>query len=147
LLLEQVKLRFPALRVTGCEPSKFRQLEPDEIEALGERIVSSGAQILLAGLGCPRQETFAYEMRSLLPMPVLAVGAAFSFIAGTLSQAPPAMQRFGLEWLYRLKEEPLRLWRRYLLLNPYYVYLVAKQKLGMKFSPAGIKPLTHARFG
>jgi N-acetylglucosaminyldiphosphoundecaprenol N-acetyl-beta-D-mannosaminyltransferase len=86
-------------------------------------------------------------MRSLLPMPVLAVGAAFSFIAGTLSQAPPAMQRFGLEWLYRLKEEPLRLWRRYLLLNPYYVYLVAKQKLGMKFSPAGIKPLTHARFG
>ncbi len=66
-------------------------------------------------------------MREVLSMPVLAVGAAFAFHAGLLPQAPPAMQKRGLEWLYRLAQEPLRLWKRYLLLNPLYLTLLFLQ--------------------
>ena len=65
-------------------------------------------------------------------MPVLAVGAAFNFHAGQLSQAPSVMQRNGLEWLYRLGCEPSRLWKRYLLLNPYYLSLLTLQWSGLK---------------
>jgi UDP-N-acetyl-D-mannosaminuronic acid transferase (WecB/TagA/CpsF family) len=67
-------------------------------------------------------------------MPVLAVGAAFDFHAGTTPQAPRWMQDRGLEWLYRLKCEPRRLWRRYLTLNPQYASLVAAQRLGIRRS-------------
>ena len=89
-------------------------------------IVSAGC--LLVGLGCPRQEVFAYAMRPLLPMPQLAVGAAFDYHAGLLRTPPPWMQRRGLEWLWRLGLEPGRLWKRYLLLNPAYLARLAAQK-------------------
>ena len=69
-------------------------------------------------------------------MPVLAVGAAFNFHAGQLAQAPPILQKYGLEWFYRLTKEPTRLWHRYLVLNPYYVSLVALQWTKIKkFDP------------
>jgi hypothetical protein len=86
-------------------------------------------------------------MRDLLSMPLLAVGAAFAFIAGELPQAPPAMQRLGLEWLFRLKEEPMRLWRRYVLLNPYYLFLLAGQWIGLRYSSAGTKPSVEVLYG
>jgi UDP-N-acetyl-D-mannosaminuronic acid transferase (WecB/TagA/CpsF family) len=66
-------------------------------------------------------------MRGALSMPLLAVGAAFAFHAGLLPQAPLALQKRGLEWLYRLVQEPLRLWKRYLLLNPLYLTLLFLQ--------------------
>lgn len=146
-LLERIAIDFPKLIVAGAEPSKFRTLHPEECVALATRIKDSGAAITFAGLGCPRQEVFAYEMRPLLPMPILAVGAAFAFIAGTLSQAPPSMQRHGLEWLYRLREEPLRLWRRYLILNPYYLFLLAAQLVGVNYRTMGKAPVTQIRYG
>jgi N-acetylglucosaminyldiphosphoundecaprenol N-acetyl-beta-D-mannosaminyltransferase len=65
-------------------------------------------------------------------MPTLAVGAAFNFHSGLLPQAPPLLQRWGLEWLYRLVQEPRRLWRRYVFLNPAYLTLLAAQKLGLR---------------
>jgi UDP-N-acetyl-D-mannosaminuronic acid transferase (WecB/TagA/CpsF family) len=68
-------------------------------------------------------------MRSRLPMPLLAVGAAFDYHAGSLRTPPAWMQRRGLEWLWRLGLEPSRLWRRYLLLNPSYVVRLAAQRL------------------
>jgi N-acetylglucosaminyldiphosphoundecaprenol N-acetyl-beta-D-mannosaminyltransferase len=119
--------QFPNLMICGVEPSKFRHLSADEKEEVIARIRASGARITFVGLGCPRQEVWAYEYREALSMPILAVGAAFDFHAGTVSQAPSWMQDRGLEWLYRLKTEPRRLWRRYLLLNPWYVMLVAAQ--------------------
>jgi N-acetylglucosaminyldiphosphoundecaprenol N-acetyl-beta-D-mannosaminyltransferase len=139
--------RFSDLIIAGLEPSRFRRLEPSECIALSRRIVDSGARIVFVGLGCPRQEIFAYEMRDHLPMPMLAVGAAFAFLGGRLSQAPPIMQRFGLEWLYRLKEEPQRLWRRYLYLNPYYLALLVGQFFGHHFSTIGNAPREEARYG
>ncbi len=121
--------QFPQLQIAGKRASKFRTLSEDEQQELAKEINQSGARILFVGLGCPRQEVFAYEMKERIAMPMLAVGAAFNFHAGQLSQAPTWMQDRGLEWLYRLSKEPRRLWRRYLYLNPLYLSLLGLQLL------------------
>lgn len=126
--------RFPALRIAGARPSRFRQLTEAENEEMISEIRESGAAIVFVGLGCPRQEVWAFENRDALSLPILAVGAAFDFHAGLLPQAPPSMQRLGLEWMFRLWQEPRRLWRRYLYLNPLYVALTVLQILGLRRS-------------
>jgi N-acetylglucosaminyldiphosphoundecaprenol N-acetyl-beta-D-mannosaminyltransferase len=123
--------RIPGLRIAGVRPSKFRTLSASEWDELVEGVNASGADILFVGLGCPRQEVFAFEVRDAVSIPTIAVGAAFSFHSGQLPQAPRIMQRWGLEWFYRLMQEPQRLWRRYLLLNPAYLMLLTLQKLGI----------------
>ena len=138
----------PNIEVAGAEPSRFRRLSPDEKEALAERISASGARMLFVGLGCPRQEVFAFEVGRGLPMPVIAVGAAFPFLAGHIPQAPAWMQKRGLEWLYRLGTEPRRLWRRYLYLNPAYLTLVFFQAVGFARSPENAKqPVREELYG
>jgi N-acetylglucosaminyldiphosphoundecaprenol N-acetyl-beta-D-mannosaminyltransferase len=127
--------RFPKLQIAGAQPSRFRPVTPAEQREIVHTIQASGAAITLVGLGCPRQEVWVYEHRHRLNMPMLAVGAAFDFHAGTLSQAPPQLQRLGLEWLYRLIHEPKRLWRRYLLLNPHYLWLLSQQWLRLRAFP------------
>ena len=135
-LSENLVARFPRLQIAGMRPSKFRRLSGSERDELVQEIRQSGAQITFVGIGCPRQEVWAYEFRDELSMPILAVGAAFNFHAGLLSQAPPVLQRFGLEWAYRFVHEPRRLWRRYVYLNPLYVGLLCCQKLGLRrFDP------------
>ena len=139
-VLEQLILnlhtRFPGIEIAGCQPSLFRQISVEERLNIVNTIKESGAAITLVGLGCPRQEVWVYEYRNLLSMPMMAVGAAFDFHAGTLPQAPAMMQGMGLEWLYRLWREPARLWRRYLYLNPHYASLLALQALRIKkFDP------------
>jgi N-acetylglucosaminyldiphosphoundecaprenol N-acetyl-beta-D-mannosaminyltransferase len=119
--------RFPALMIAGAEPSKFRPLSAAEKAETVERIRGSGAKITFVGLGCPRQEVWAYEYRDVLPTPILAVGAAFDMHAGYLPLAPMRLQDAGLEWLHRLYHEPRRLWRRYLYLNPLFVGHLALQ--------------------
>ena len=126
-LHQKLTERFPALHIAGAEPSKFRRISPVEKKEIVARIRESGAKLVFVGLGCPRQEVWAYEFRDALSMPVVAVGAGFDFHAGTLPQAPRAMQNAGLEWLYRLIQEPRRLWRRYVFLNPLYVAMIAAQ--------------------
>jgi exopolysaccharide biosynthesis WecB/TagA/CpsF family protein len=137
--------RFPRLRIAGRRPSAFRRQTADEREALLAEIDASGARAVLVGLGCPRQEAWAYENRARLAMPILAVGAAFDFHAGRLPQAPAWMQRAGLEWAFRLAVEPRRLWRRYLLLNPLFVAGLLAQATGLaRFEPPrpdGSEPL------
>lgn len=148
-LLERLRERIPGLRVAGSESSKFRRLTADEVAQTTARIRTSGARIVIVGLGCPRQEVFAWENGDALGMPVLAVGAAFDFHAGTLKQAPAGMQRVGLEWLFRLSQEPRRLWRRYVYLNPKYVGLVLLQWCGLlrPADRAGRRPDALERFG
>ena len=126
---ENLKNRFPKLSVKGMEPSKFRRLTEPEKQEVVERITKSGACAVFVGLGCPRQEVWAYEYRGLLEMPILAVGAAFDFHAGLLRQAPRFLQRIGLEWLFRLFQEPRRLWKRYILMNPLYLCCIFLQWL------------------
>jgi N-acetylglucosaminyldiphosphoundecaprenol N-acetyl-beta-D-mannosaminyltransferase len=147
-LREQLAKNFPTLQVAGMESSKFRRLTHEEKLALANRINGSGAAIVFVGLGCPKQEIFAFEFRNLLNMPILAVGAAFPFLAGKLRQAPSWMQAAGLEWLFRLYSEPRRLWRRYLYLNPLYLLLVAAQTLRLSsFATDGQPPLEELSHG
>jgi exopolysaccharide biosynthesis WecB/TagA/CpsF family protein len=143
-----LRQRYPELTICGQEPSKFRRLSRDEKAEVVERVRASGARLVFVGLGCPRQEVWAYEYRAALSVPILAVGAAFDFHAGTTRQAPPWMQARGLEWLFRLVAEPRRLWHRYLLLNPWYVALVAAQLLRLRrFPVAAPTPTGELSYG
>lgn len=148
-LRTNLQSQFPGLKIAGAQPSLFRQVTDEEKQAITESILASGASIVLVGLGCPRQEVWVYEYRNLINLPMLAVGAAFDFHAGTQSQAPGYLQKRGLEWLYRLIHEPRRLWKRYLLLNPLYVTLVAKQALHLQEFPLtkNHQPLEELRYG
>ena len=130
-LVISLRRRFPRLEIAGHEPSKFRGVRDGEAEQIARRIAASGARILLVGLGCPKQERFAYAMRPLLDMPVLAVGAAFAYHAGELPFPPRWMQRYGLEWAWRLSLEPKRLWRRYVVTNPAFLAMLGAQKVRM----------------
>lgn len=121
--------RFPGLVVAGARPSAFRKISHAEKEEIISSIRDSGARIAFIGLGCPRQEIFAYEYRDALKMPVLAVGAAFDYHSGILAEPPEIWQRLGLQWLYRLCQEPRRLWKRYLLFNTGFVALATLQLL------------------
>jgi len=132
MLSDELLKKFPMLQIAGMLASKFRRVNQQEKLEIIKEIKSSGAAITFVGLGCPRQEVWTYEFKDQLQMPVLAVGAAFNFHAGLLDQAPGFFQDWGLEWLYRLTKEPMRLWQRYLLLNPYYVFLLTLQFLGFK---------------
>ena len=124
--------RFPKLIIAGTQPSKFRQVSPQEKQEIVQQIRNSGAAITFVGLGCPRQEVWAYEYRDDLSMPLIAVGAAFDFHAGTLAKSPEFLSKIGLEWLFRLIKEPKRLWKRYLFLNPLYIWLFLLQALKIK---------------
>jgi N-acetylglucosaminyldiphosphoundecaprenol N-acetyl-beta-D-mannosaminyltransferase len=130
-LVANVQRGFPGLSIAGFEPSKFRTINTAEKDEIAARIRDSGAKILFVGLGCPRQEVFAYVFRDAVSMPILAVGAAFDYHAGLISEPPQWIQVAGLQWLYRLAENPRRLWRRYLLLNPAYLTLLTLQILGL----------------
>jgi exopolysaccharide biosynthesis WecB/TagA/CpsF family protein len=147
-LRNSLERKFPGILIAGMDPSKFRRLTSDEKQELVQRVRRSGASILFVGLGCPRQEVFAYEFRNVLSIPVLAVGAAFPFLAGLLPQAPAWMQDAGLEWLFRLACEPRRLWRSYVFLNLTYVAMVAVQSFGLhRFSIDGRSPAKELLYG
>jgi exopolysaccharide biosynthesis WecB/TagA/CpsF family protein len=128
-LRDRLLQRLPNLEIVGCEPSAFRPLTPEEDEAFIRRVNDSGAGLLFLGLGCPLQETFAYEHRDTVRAVQLCVGAAFDFHAGNKAVAPQWMQRHGLEWLFRLAHEPGRLWRRYLLTNAAFCLLFLRRAL------------------
>jgi N-acetylglucosaminyldiphosphoundecaprenol N-acetyl-beta-D-mannosaminyltransferase len=119
--------RHPLLRVAFSASPPFRPETEAEDAATVQAIEESGARILFVGLGCPKQERWMAAHRATLPCVMLGVGAAFDFLAGVKPQAPGWLQRAGLEWLFRLASEPRRLWRRYLIQNPRFVYHLARQ--------------------
>jgi N-acetylglucosaminyldiphosphoundecaprenol N-acetyl-beta-D-mannosaminyltransferase len=121
--------RFPDLRIAGAEPSRFRRTTVAEKEAIARRIADSGAGIVFIGLGCPRQEVFAYEYRAMLDVPLVAVGAAFDYHGGVRREPPEFVQRAGLQWLHRLIQEPGRLWKRYTIVSAAFLCLAALQFL------------------
>ena len=140
--------RLPGLRIAGSQPSRFRVLTAEEKSEVVRQIVDSGARMVFVGLGCPRQEVWVYEHRDLLPMPLIAVGAAFDFHTGRVAQAPERMQRAGLEWLFRLLQDPGRLWRRYLWLGPQYLMLLLLQATRLRrFDPVASPPTSELRHG
>ncbi len=124
-ILEKLKTsllaRFPKLKIAGAFSPPFRALTEEESDILVDEVNSSGAGIFFIGLGCPKQDEFAYAFRDRMNAVLICVGAAFDFHAGIKGSAPAWMQKRGLEWLYRLVQEPRRLWKRYLVTNSIFV--------------------------
>lgn len=133
LLSEKMKARFPGLQVAGSYSPPFRPLNDGERADLIRRVAACKPDFFWIGLSTPKQERAAAEFSQMLDAKiVLAVGAAFDFHAGLVSQAPRWMQRSGLEWLYRLYTEPRRLWKRYLINNPLFIFRIALQLTGLR---------------
>jgi N-acetylglucosaminyldiphosphoundecaprenol N-acetyl-beta-D-mannosaminyltransferase len=123
-----LRLRHSGLKVVGGHCPPFRPLTDAEEDAIAEEINRSGADVVWVGIGVPKQEKWMARMRDRLDAPVLiGVGAAFDFHAGLVPQAPDALQRLGMEWAFRLVQEPRRLWRRYLRYNPRFVLGFVRQ--------------------
>jgi N-acetylglucosaminyldiphosphoundecaprenol N-acetyl-beta-D-mannosaminyltransferase len=130
----RLRERFGGLQIAGGYSPPFRPLTVAEEEQVTAEINSSGASVVWVGTGQPKQEKWMLRMRPRLSAPLLVgVGAAFDFHAGLISQAPPWMQRSGLEWSYRLSREPKRLWRRYAYQNPRFIAGFTRQYIRHRF--------------
>jgi N-acetylglucosaminyldiphosphoundecaprenol N-acetyl-beta-D-mannosaminyltransferase len=118
----------PGIRVVGGYSPPFRPLTIAEEDEIAGQINAARPDVLWVGIGVPKQEKWMARMRDRLEVPVMcAVGAAFDFHAGRISQAPAWMQRHGLEWTYRIAQEPRRLLPRYLYYNPRFTIAFAQQ--------------------
>ena len=139
-LEKKLRIKFPKINLVGhCVPP-FKELTADERSVIVSDINKSGADIVWVGIGTPKQDFWVGDFRDALDAPVLlAVGAAFNFHAGKVKQAPHWMMKIGLEWLFRLFAEPRRLWRRYILGNPYFVFLMIRQLLTGKPTKLGLR--------
>ncbi|RXK87339.1 WecB/TagA/CpsF family glycosyltransferase [Filimonas effusa] len=124
-----IKTNFPKLQVAGLYSPPFRPLKDEEKNEVANIIQESGAQIVFVVLGCPKQEKWMYEMKGKIPAVMLGIGGALPVLIGEQKRAPKWMQKYSLEWSYRLIQEPKRLFRRYLVTNSSYVMLLAGQKI------------------
>jgi len=133
LMAKHLMQRFPGLIIAGTFSPPFRNLTKDEDVQIVKMIQEAQPDIVWVGLSTPKQERWIAEHNGQLGTAVLiGVGGAFDIHAGLKKQAPRWMQNIGLEWLFRLKSEPRRLWRRYLINNPLFILLLLGQCLGLK---------------
>jgi N-acetylglucosaminyldiphosphoundecaprenol N-acetyl-beta-D-mannosaminyltransferase len=120
----------PGIQIVGGYSPPFRPLTAEEEDEIVEQINAARPDVLWVGIGVPKQEKWMARMRDRLEVPVMCgVGAAFDFHAGRISMAPRWMQERGLEWIYRIAQEPRRLLLRYLWFNPRFVISLARQLL------------------
>ena len=126
-LVNKMQDQFPGLHVVYAHSPPFYAQTAEESQRVVEEINASAPKILFVALGCPKQERWIGEHRNKIKAVMIGVGAAFDIHAGTLRQAPSWMQKFGLEWFFRLMVEPRRLWKRYLYHNPRFIVLAIKQ--------------------
>jgi N-acetylglucosaminyldiphosphoundecaprenol N-acetyl-beta-D-mannosaminyltransferase len=130
-----LRRRHPGIKIVGGYSPPFRALTSDEEDAIVEQINEAKPDVLWVGIGVPKQEKWMAHMRERLDVPVMCgVGAAFDFHAGRVPQAPRWMQERGLEWIYRIAQEPRRLLPRYLYFNPRFVVAFARQYLAERRS-------------
>lgn len=123
---------FPALIIAGMESPPFRPLSSEEDRAIVEKINASGAGLLFVSLGCPKQERWMHTHHNQVNSVMVGLGGAFPVYAGVQQWAPTWVRQLGLEWLYRLYQEPKRLWRRYANTIPPFVWLAIKQVIKVK---------------
>jgi N-acetylglucosaminyldiphosphoundecaprenol N-acetyl-beta-D-mannosaminyltransferase len=133
--------RLPGLQIVGIDAPRIDVDEsPEQREPVVARVRAAKADLVLVGLGAPKQELWIDQVRSALePAVLLGVGASLDFLAGTIPRAPRWMSRSGLEWLYRLGREPGRLWRRYLVRDPKFL-LVMAPAVGRRWRGRGRSP-------
>jgi N-acetylglucosaminyldiphosphoundecaprenol N-acetyl-beta-D-mannosaminyltransferase len=128
-LKEVFKSKYPSVNVVGCDTPPFHPLSEDELATVAEQINRSCADVVWIGISTPKQELLMHDLLPRLHCTLIGVGAAYDFLIGLIKRAPGWMQRSGLEWLWRLAYEPKRLWRRYLILAPQFVWLVFRVSL------------------
>jgi N-acetylglucosaminyldiphosphoundecaprenol N-acetyl-beta-D-mannosaminyltransferase len=132
-LVARLQERYPETQIVGTHSPVYRTLSVAEQRDVATKINAASPDVVWVGLGVPLQEKWMATMRDQLDAPVLVgVGAAFDFHAGLVPQAPAWMQRRGLEWVFRLRQEPRRLWKRYLKYNPLFVLRFAQQYIGQR---------------
>lgn len=132
-LSDKLHSAFPSLRVVGSTSPPFREWTTEEDEAMVASINQAQPDVLWVGLGMPKQERWIFEHRAALKVPVVVgVGASFKFISGTTPRAPRLIRNLGFEWMWRLAQEPRRVWRRVIIDAPQYVALVFLQSIGLK---------------
>jgi N-acetylglucosaminyldiphosphoundecaprenol N-acetyl-beta-D-mannosaminyltransferase len=146
--LDRMKVRllqeFPDLTIVGMEPLPFRPLNPTEDANIVEKINRSGAGIVFVSLGCPKQEIWMNEHQGKIKTVMLGLGGVFPVYAGLHKWAPLWVRKLGLEWLYRLLQEPRRLWKRYYQTIPPFIYLAFKQLLTVRPCPVTEDPLNES---
>lgn len=125
-LAQRMRARFPGVEIVGYDTPPFRPMSEEEENAALERIRRSGADIVWVGLSSPKQDVWMWRNYRKLPQTLIGVGAAFDFHSGEVRRAPRWMQRIGLEWAWRVAQEPRRLWRRYLVLGPKFLWLLSR---------------------
>ena len=117
---------FPNLQIAGMEPLPFRPLTPEEDEAIVQTLNDSGAGVILVSLGCPKQEIWMSQHQGKVRAVMIGLGGAFPVYAGVHKWAPLWIRKRGFEWLYRLIQEPQRLWRRYISPIPIFIWLATR---------------------
>jgi N-acetylglucosaminyldiphosphoundecaprenol N-acetyl-beta-D-mannosaminyltransferase len=130
-ILKKMKLRlyreFPNLKIAGMTPLPFRPLTSEEDDTVIQSLNKSGAGIIFVSLGCPKQETWMSQHKGKISAVMIGLGGAFPVYAGIHKRAPEFLRQAGLEWFFRLVQEPYRLWKRYATTIPLFLWLAAKQ--------------------
>ncbi len=122
-------VRFPKLTIAGIESPPMLPDQPEVDQEVVERIKASGARIVFIGLGCPKQELWMHAYSQHIPAVLIGVGAAFDFFTGTVKRAPLWMQKSGLEWFFRMLQEPKRLWKRYFITNSFFIWYLLVERV------------------
>jgi N-acetylglucosaminyldiphosphoundecaprenol N-acetyl-beta-D-mannosaminyltransferase len=124
---QRLKTEFPMIKIAGTDSPPFRPLDSTADMELVQTINASGTRILFVALGCPKQELWMAQHRDKIQSVMIGVGGVFPVYAGVLKETPKFMQKSGLEWLFRLSQEPKRLWKRYFTTIPIFIWLMLKQ--------------------
>ena len=128
-ILDRARDEYPQLEIAYSNSPPFRTLTDEENKQIADDINATGVKILFVGLGCPKQERWMATNRKSVKAVMIGVGAAFDLYAGSIREAPAFVSKVGLEWVFRLLQEPRRLFSRYLLVNPRFMILAARQIL------------------
>jgi N-acetylglucosaminyldiphosphoundecaprenol N-acetyl-beta-D-mannosaminyltransferase len=131
-LIKNLSDRFPKLSIKFAISPPFRPIDSEEDNHIIQQINLSGIKILFVGLGCPKQEIWMADHKGQIKPVMIAVGAAFQFHAGLVKQAPAWVQKIGLEWFFRMIQEPKRLWKRYFYVIPRFSFLLFLEMIGIK---------------
>lgn len=127
-LTDKIERDYPWVKIVGSEPSVFRDMSEKEEQELADRINASEPDFVWVALGAPRQELFCHRNEGRINGIMVGVGGAFSVLAGTIPEAPQWMQKMSLEWLYRLIQEPRRLFKRYAVTNTKFIWYLIKKR-------------------
>ncbi len=133
-LIHKIESDYSSVSIAGFFSPPFGQPSSDAIQSWSEKVQNCGTDILWIGLGSPKQDLVSSQIAMATGKTVIAVGAAFDFLAGTINEAPRYIQALGLEWLYRLFSEPKRLWKRYTIGNMKFIMLLIRDFLARKRS-------------